>query len=584
MDNHDNEILKLNNFSLSFLSDNVYRNVVSNISLTVERGKTLGVVGESGSGKTVTVMSLIKLLNYPPAKIDSGEALFTDKDGNVVDLLALDEEKLIFYRGKKISCVFQNPMTSLNPSMKCGRQVTEVLDVKDKNEAFNETIKIFKEVGLPRPEHIFDSYPHQISGGQRQRVMIAIAIACKPDILIADEPTTALDVRIQKKIIDLLKNLQKKYNMSIIMISHNLGIIREIADYVVVMKYGKVVETGDVSSVFSNPKHPYTMGLLACRPPLHSKLKFLPTVEDIEEKTAKIPDFSIDSYIETLKLPVADTKIGAVNVIADDVSKHLDDAEILKVNNLVVRYAKHFNFFGNPNDFVYAVNDVSFKIRFGETLGILGESGCGKSTIAKTICNLLKPFSGEILFDNVDILKLHSKKRKLLCEKIQMVFQDPYSSLNPKITVGEALIEPLKVHNILDNYNQRKEKVLYLMSKVGLSPSDFYKYPYEFSGGQRQRICIARALTLDPKLLICDEPVSSLDVSVQAKVLNLLQQLKEDFNLSMLFITHDIAVVNHVADNVIIMKNGIIVEENTPFNIIENSQNEYTKSLISSSL
>lgn len=584
MDNHDNEILKLYNFSLSFLSDNVYRNVVSNISLTVERGKTLGVVGESGSGKTVTVMSLIKLLNYPPAKIDSGEALFTDKDGNVVDLLALDEEKLIFYRGKKISCVFQNPMTSLNPSMKCGRQVTEVLDVKDKNEAFNETIKIFKEVGLPRPEYIFDSYPHQISGGQRQRVMIAIAIACKPDILIADEPTTALDVRIQKKIIDLLKNLQKKYNMSIIMISHNLGIIREIADYVVVMKYGKVVETGDVSSVFSNPKHPYTMGLLACRPPLHSKLKFLPTVEDIEEKTAKIPDFSIDSYIETLKLPVADTKMGAVNVIADDVSKHLDDAEILKVNNLVVRYAKHFNFFGNPNDFVYAVNDVSFKIRFGETLGILGESGCGKSTIAKTICNLLKPFSGEILFDNVDILKLHSKKRKLLCEKIQMVFQDPYSSLNPKITVGEALIEPLKVHNILDNYNQRKEKVLYLMSKVGLSPSDFYKYPYEFSGGQRQRICIARALTLDPKLLICDEPVSSLDVSVQAKVLNLLQQLKEDFNLSMLFITHDIAVVNHVADNVIIMKNGIIVEENTPFNIIENSQNEYTKSLISSSL
>lgn len=368
------------------------------------------------------------------------------------------------------------------------------------------------------------------------------------------------------------------------MISHNLGIIREIADYVVVMKYGKVVETGDVSSVFSNPKHPYTMGLLACRPPLHSKLKFLPTVEDIEEKTAKIPDFSIDSYIETLKLPVADTKMGAVNVIADDVSKHLDDAEILKVNNLVVRYAKHFNFFGNPNDFVYAVNDVSFKIRFGETLGILGESGCGKSTIAKTICNLLKPFSGEILFDNVDILKLHSKKRKLLCEKIQMVFQDPYSSLNPKITVGEALIEPLKVHNILDNYNQRKEKVLYLMSKVGLSPSDFYKYPYEFSGGQRQRICIARALTLDPKLLICDEPVSSLDVSVQAKVLNLLQQLKDDFNLSMLFITHDIAVVNHVADNVMIMKNGIIVEENTPFNIIENSQNEYTKSLISSSL
>lgn len=578
MDNQNNEILKLNDFSLSFLSDNVYRNVVSNISLTVERGKTLGVVGESGSGKTVTVMSLIKLLNYPPAKIDSGEALFTDKDGNVVDLFALDEEKLLFYRGKKISCVFQNPMTSLNPSMKCGKQVTEVLNIDDKDEAFNETINIFKEVGLPRPEHIFNSYPHQISGGQRQRVMIAIAIACKPDILIADEPTTALDVRIQKKIIDLLKNLQQKYNMSIIMISHNLGIIREIADYVVVMKHGEVVETGEVSSVFSEPKHPYTMGLLACRPPLHYKLKSLPTVEDIEEKTAQIQSFSINNYIDTLKLPLADgSPVG-------NLPRQHDNAEILKVNNLVVRYTKSYNFFGNPNDFVYAVNDVSFKIRYGETLGILGESGCGKSTIVKAICNLLKPYSGEILFEDVDILKLDSKKRKLLCEKIQMVFQDPYSSLNPKITVGDALIEPLKVHNILDNYDQRKEKVLYLMSKVGLAPSDFHKYPYEFSGGQRQRICIARALTLDPKLLICDEPVSSLDVSVQAKVLNLLQQLKDDFNLSMLFITHDIAVVNHVADNVIIMKNGIVVEENTPFNIIENSQNEYTKSLISSSL
>ncbi|MBO4744361.1 MAG: ABC transporter ATP-binding protein [Bacteroidales bacterium] len=566
-------ILTLKDFSLSFLSDEVYKKVVENVSFTVNRGKILGIVGESGSGKTVTTLSLIKLLDYPPARIDSGEAVFTDKNGNETNLLDVPEKSLINFRGHRISCIFQTPMTSLNPSIRCGKQVTEALRIhlhKTKEEAYNETIELFKEVGLPRPEHIFKSYPHEISGGQRQRVMIAIAIACHPDIIIADEPTTALDVSVQKRIINLLKSLQQKHNIAVIMISHNLGIIHEIADYVVVMNKGKVVETGTADDIFNRPQCPYTMGLLACRPPLRSRLRHLPTIEDIEACSSKDKNFDVKQYIDSLTIKETEPK--------------KFDKPLLTVENLIIRYPKSHNFFGKTTSYVNAVNDISFIIHEGETLGILGESGCGKSTTANAVAGLLKPTSGKIIFKGTDILSINRKEKKQICREIQMVFQDPYSSLNPKLSVGSILMEPLIVHNILDTNSQRMEKIKYLLDKVGLSQSDFYKYPHEFSGGQRQRICIARALTLDPKLLICDEPVSSLDVSVQAKVLNLLQQLMNEFGLSMMFITHDIAVVNHVSDNLIVMKDGAIIEKGTPFDIINNPKEEYTQNLISSTL
>lgn len=566
-------ILTLKDFSLSFLSDEVYKKVVENVSFTVNRGKILGIVGESGSGKTVTTLSLIKLLDYPPARIDSGEAVFTDKNGNETNLLDASEKSLINFRGHRISCIFQTPMTSLNPSIRCGKQVTEALRIhlhKTKEEAYNETIELFKEVGLPRPEHIFKSYPHEISGGQRQRVMIAIAIACHPDIIIADEPTTALDVSVQKRIINLLKSLQQKHNIAVIMISHNLGIIHEIADYVVVMNKGKVVETGTADDIFNRPQCPYTMGLLACRPPLRSRLRYLPTIEDIEACSSKDKNFNVKQYIDSLTIKETEPK--------------KFDKPLLTVENLIIKYPKSHNFFGKTTSYVNAVNDISFIIHEGETLGILGESGCGKSTTANAVAGLLKPTSGKIIFKGTDILSIKRKEKKQICREIQMVFQDPYSSLNPKLSVGSILMEPLIVHNILDTNSQRMEKIKYLLDKVGLSQSDFYKYPHEFSGGQRQRICIARALTLDPKLLICDEPVSSLDVSVQAKVLNLLQQLMNEFGLSMMFITHDIAVVNHVSDNLIVMKDGAIIEKGTPFDIINNPKEEYTQNLISSTL
>ena len=566
-------ILTLKDFSLSFLSDEVYKKVVENVSFTVNRGKILGIVGESGSGKTVTTLSLIKLLDYPPARIDSGEAVFTDKNGNETNLLDVPEKSLINFRGHRISCIFQTPMTSLNPSIRCGKQVTEALRIhlhKTKEEAYNETIELFKEVGLPRPEHIFKSYPHEISGGQRQRVMIAIAIACHPDIIIADEPTTALDVSVQKRIINLLKSLQQKHNIAVIMISHNLGIIHEIADYVVVMNKGKVVETGTADDIFNRPQCPYTMGLLACRPPLRSRLRHLPTIEDIEACSSKDKNFDVKQYIDSLTIKETEPK--------------KFDKPLLTVENLIIRYPKSHNFFGKTTSYVNAVNDISFIIHEGETLGILGESGCGKSTTANAVAGLLKPTSGKIIFKGTDILSINRKEKKQICREIQMVFQDPYSSLNPKLSVGSILMEPLIVHNILDTTSQRMEKIKYLLDKVGLSQSDFYKYPHEFSGGQRQRICIARALTLDPKLLICDEPVSSLDVSVQVKVLNLLQQLMNEFGLSMMFITHDIAVVNHVSDNLIVMKDGAIIEKGTPFDIINNPKEEYTQNLISSTL
>ncbi|MGI6717656.1 MAG: dipeptide ABC transporter ATP-binding protein [Bacteroidales bacterium] len=578
---NENIILSLKDFSLSFINDDESNLVVNDVSFNLKKGTTLGIVGESGSGKTVTTLSLIKLLNYPPAKIISGKAILKT-DNSKVDLLSLNQNQLIKYRGKKISCIFQTPMTSLNPSMRCGKQVEEMFKIHSnlsKKESYLQTIELFKEVNLPRPEHIYRSYPFEISGGQRQRVMIAMAIACKPDILIADEPTTALDVVVQKNIIELLIDLQKKYGTSIIFISHNLGIIKEIADYTLVMKNGEVVEYGTTDQIFNNPQNTYTMGLIACKPNVYYKLKKLPTVEEIENLHTQNSNFNVKDYINSLKIE-EDYKL-------ENNKEGLEENKrenLLEIKDLCVYYKISNSLLKKNKKYVKAVNNVNLQIKKGETLGLLGESGCGKSSLSRAIIGLEEPTSGEIFFEGAEISNSRKKNKTKVNKDIQMIFQDPYSSLNPKKTVGSALLEPLKVHNIFNNKKDQKDRIFYLLDKVGLKSSDINKYPHEFSGGQRQRICIARALTMNPKLLICDEPVSSLDVSVQAMVLNLLAQLKEELDLTILFISHDVAVVRHISDKIAVMKDGIIIEVNDPINLIYNQSNDYINNLIKSSL
>lgn len=578
---NENIILSLKDFSLSFINDDESNLVVNDVSFNLKKGTTLGIVGESGSGKTVTTLSLIKLLNYPPAKIISGKAILKT-DNSKVDLLSLNQNQLIKYRGKKISCIFQTPMTSLNPSMRCGKQVEEMFKIHSnlsKKESYLQTIELFKEVNLPRPEHIYRSYPFEISGGQRQRVMIAMAIACKPDILIADEPTTALDVVVQKNIIELLIDLQKKYGTSIIFISHNLGIIKEIADYTLVMKNGEVVEYGTTDQIFNNPQNTYTMGLIACKPNVYYKLKKLPTVEEIENLHTQNSNFNVKDYINSLKIE-EDYKLGNNKEGLEENKRE----NLLEIKDLCVYYKISNSLLKKNKKYVKAVNNVNLQIKKGETLGLLGESGCGKSSLSRAIIGLEEPTSGEIFFEGAEISNSRKKNKTKVNKDIQMIFQDPYSSLNPKKTVGSALLEPLKVHNIFNNKKDQKDRIFYLLDKVGLKSSDINKYPHEFSGGQRQRICIARALTMNPKLLICDEPVSSLDVSVQAMVLNLLAQLKEELDLTILFISHDVAVVRHISDKIAVMKDGIIIEVNDPINLIYNQSNDYINNLIKSSL
>jgi peptide/nickel transport system ATP-binding protein len=578
---NENIILSLKDFSLSFINDDESNLVVNDVSFNLKKGTTLGIVGESGSGKTVTTLSLIKLLNYPPAKIISGKAILKT-DNSKVDLLSLNQNQLIKYRGKKISCIFQTPMTSLNPSMRCGKQVEEMFKIHSnlsKKESYLQTIELFKEVNLPRPEHIYRSYPFEISGGQRQRVMIAMAIACKPDILIADEPTTALDVVVQKNIIELLIDLQKKYGTSIIFISHNLGIIKEIADYTLVMKNGEVVEYGTTDQIFNNPQNTYTMGLIACKPNVYYKLKKLPTVEEIENLHTQNSNFNVKDYINSLKIE-EDYKLGNNKEGLEENKRE----NLLEIKDLCVYYKISNSLLKKNKKYVKAVNNVNLQIKKGETLGLLGESGCGKSSLSRAIIGLEEPTSGEIFFEGAEISNSRKKNKTKVNKDIQMIFQDPYSSLNPKKTVGSALLEPLKVHNIFNIKKDQKDRIFYLLDKVGLKSSDINKYPHEFSGGQRQRICIARALTMNPKLLICDEPVSSLDVSVQAMVLNLLAQLKEELDLTILFISHDVAVVRHISDKIAVMKDGIIIEVNDPINLIYNQSNDYINNLIKSSL
>jgi peptide/nickel transport system ATP-binding protein len=574
-------LLEIKNLVTDFRTEDETIKAVNNISFTLSRGETIGIVGESGSGKSVTALSVMQLIPNPPGKITGGEIIYHSRKLGPVDIVKLSEKEMRTLRGNEIAMIFQEPMTSLNPVYTCGDQVMEAILLHqkcNKKIAKEKTIELFKEVQLPRPDDIFDSYPHQISGGQKQRVMIAMAMSCKPSILIADEPTTALDVTVQATILDLMLKLQREHEMGIMFITHDLGVIAELADKVVVMYKGKIVEQGSVLDIFSNPQHPYTKGLLACRPPLNKRLKWLPTVADFmkTDDSGELIEStqSVTEVTEKLIVTAEERKDAHQKLYAKD--------PILQIKNLKTYFPINKGIFGKAKDYVRAVDDVNFDVYPGETLGLVGESGCGKTTLGRTILRLIEPTEGSILFTGKNITTLNAKEMRELRKDIQIIFQDPYSSLNPRITIGQAIMEPMTVHGILENDHARKKRVIELLQRVNMTKSHFYRYPHEFSGGQRQRICIARALALNPKFIICDESVSALDVSVQAQVLNLLNELKREFDFTYIFISHDLSVVKFMSDRMVVMNKGKIEEMGDADDIYNNPQSEYTKNLIDS--
>ncbi|MFS2186854.1 ABC transporter ATP-binding protein [Mucilaginibacter sp. Mucisp84] len=562
-------MLKVSDLSVSFKNGKNQFTAVKGISFTLNKGETIGIVGESGSGKSVTSLALMRLLNEDQSLIDGSVLL------NGVCLCKLSEDEMRRVRGNQVAMIFQEPMTSLNPVLTCGFQLTEAIRLhlgSSKAEAKQKTIELFKEVQLPRPEAIFNSYPHQISGGQKQRVMIAMALACNPEILIADEPTTALDVTVQKTIIELLHKLKAERHMSLIFISHDLGVIKEIADRVLVMYKGEIIEEAAVKDLFANPRHPYTKGLLACRPSPQQHLKKLPVVADFLDGAR--PAVTIESIRELYYYP--DTEI------AKRKRKLYEQQPLLRADKLNTWFPTDTGLFKRKDHVVKAVNNVSFDVYPGETLGLVGESGCGKTTLGRSILRLIEPTSGKVSFDGTDLRELKKNELRQIRKDIQIIFQDPYSSLNPKLTVGQSLMEPLQVHQFYSNDTTRKRKVLELLERVNLLPAHFDRYPHEFSGGQRQRIVIARALALQPKFIICDESVSALDVSVQAQVLNLIRELQDELKLTYIFISHDLAVIKHISDRIMVMNKGEILETGYPDDIYYRPKEEYTKRLIAS--
>ena len=553
-----NPILNVSNLKISFSNNKIENEIIHDISYKLFPNEILGIVGESGSGKSVSSLAIMGLLPKTISKITAGTIFFENYDLTKVTSKAFQK-----IRGNDIAMIFQEPMSSLNPSMRCGDQVREILlqhTNLSKSAAKIETTNLFEKVKLPNPERIFKAYPHELSGGQKQRVMIAMAIACKPKILIADEPTTALDVTVQKEIILLLKELQKSEGMSILFISHDLSLISEISNRVLVMYQGNIVEQGLVSNIFNNPQHSYTKALINARPALSVRYKRLATIKDFMN--------------DTIDKTIVSAKNRALNH-----GKIYAKQPLLTVNNLDKIYFSKSGWFKKDVAFK-AVNQVSFNLYEGETLGLVGESGCGKSTLANVILQLDKASAGKIIYKGTDITTLSKKAIRELRKDIQIIFQDPYASLNPRIPVGKAILEPMKIHGIGTSDADRKTRVLELLEKVGLDASFFSRYPHEFSGGQRQRIGIARTIALEPKLIICDESVSALDISVQAQVLNLLNDLKENFGFTYIFISHDLAVVKYMSDNLIVMNQGEIEEMNDADVIYENPQKAYTKKLI----
>ena len=559
-------LLNIKNLKISFLRDGEWSEAVHGVSFEVPKGKTLGIVGESGSGKSVSNLAVMRLLNEKQSKITADEITLDAKD-----ILHLSEDEMHDIRGKRIAMIFQEPMTSLNPVFQCGFQVTEAIlaheDVTEE-EAKSRVISLFKKVMLPRPEAIYKSYPHELSGGQKQRVMIAMALACNPELLIADEPTTALDVTVQKEILKLLKQLQKGDGLSMIFISHDLGVVSEVSDYIAVMHNGNIVEYGESSQILNNPKDPYTKGLLACRPPMDFRLKRLPIVKEFLDGT-----WSDDADFKKQLIVTQQERENNLKGI-------YSHEPLLKVEHLKTWFPLKKGLFNRVYDHVKAVDDVSLDVYPGETLGLVGESGCGKTTLGRSILRLVEPSEGKIIFEGKDVMSLSGNDLREYRKHAQIVFQDPYSSLNPKMRVGDAIAEPMLVHGLEPDAKKRRDKVCELLTEVGLQPEHYQRYPHEFSGGQRQRICIARALAVHPKLIICDESVSALDVSVQAQVLNLLNRLKKDFGFTYIFISHDLSVVRFMSDRILVMYNGRPVELGDADEIFNNPKNEYTKKLI----
>ena len=554
LDLEDQSLLSVTDLHISFGD----KEVIKGISYTLNKNEILGIVGESGSGKSVSSLALMGLLPPKISKITAGKITYNNQD-----ITHLESKGFQSIRGRKIAMIFQEPMSSLNPSMRCGKQVEEILKQHtklSKSKLKAEVLKLFEQVKLPNPERVYKAYPHEISGGQKQRVMIAMAISCKPDVLIADEPTTALDVTVQEEIILLLKDLQQQTKMSILFITHDLSLISQIADRVLVMYKGNIVEQNTAKAIFNNPQHKYTKALIASRPSLNVRLKRLPTVSSILNEDDLSEEFT-----------------------AQDRQNHHDalysNPPLLQVVNVEKEYLSKTGLFGKTESFK-AVNNVSFNVYEGETLGLVGESGCGKSTLGNAILNLDKATAGKILYKGTDITKLSASEMVGFRKEIQIIFQDPYSSLNPRKSVGETIMEPMLVHKLYATKEVCKAKTLELLERVGLDKTAFNRYPHEFSGGQRQRIGIARTIALQPKLIVCDESVSALDISVQAQVLNLLNELKENFGFTYIFISHDLAVVKYMSDQLLVMNKGKIEEINDADTIYRNPKKSYTKALI----
>lgn len=561
-------ILEIKNLKIDFRNDGEWHEVVHGIDFNVVAGRTLGIVGESGSGKSVSNLAVMHLLNPKVARVKA-DGMWIEG----LDIKDFNEKQMAEVRGKRIAMIFQEPMTSLNPVYRCGQQVLEMIRQHEKvtkKAARDRVISLFHQVMLPRPEAIYDSYPHELSGGQKQRVMIAMAIASNPQILIADEPTTALDVTVQKEILKLLRKLQQETGMGMVFITHDLGVVSEIADDVAVMHNGVILEKGTVKQVLEHPQHPYTQGLLACRPPMKIRLKKLPVVREfLDGQWAG----GKEQILKELHITDEDRQ--------QRLQKMYSQPPILKVEHLQTWYPLKKGVFGRVYDHVKAVDDVSLEVYEGETLGLVGESGCGKTTLGRSILRLQEPTGGKVWFDGVEVTALKAVALRDFRKQAQIVFQDPYSSLNPRIRIGEAIAEPLRIHGIETDRKKCRLLVCDLLEQVGLEAGHYDRYPHEFSGGQRQRICIARALAMNPRLVICDESVSALDVSVQAQVLNLLNRLKEERHLTYIFISHDLSVVRFMSDRVLVMYNGKPVEYNDADQLFDHPQNDYTKKLIS---
>ena len=555
-------ILSIQQLCVDFTSPSGHHRALDGLNLTVRLGEIVAVVGESGSGKSVTALSILGLLKGKQVNYPSGKILFYN-DETPVDLLTISEKAMQDLRGQKIAMIFQEPMTALNPVITCGEQVAEAIrrhqDIEEKNITKKVT-ELFRQVQLPDPEKIGSRYPHQLSGGQKQRVMIAMAMSCNPSLLICDEPTTALDVTVQKNILKLIKELQLHHEMGVIFITHDLGVVAEIADHIAVLYRGKLLEEGSTTEVLQHPSHPYTKALLACRPALHPKGKKLPVVSDF--MTGDLTEKKV------------------VNTSQDISIVKPGDKNLLTVQDLCVWYPTKKNFLGKPIDYFKAVNQVSFTVKEGETLGLVGESGCGKTTLGRSLLGLTPVSSGTILYKGHDLTHATARERMVFRRDMQLIFQDPYSSLNPRMTIGEAIGEPLQVHGMVKSAAEKKEQVMDLLEKVQLGTAHYNRYPHEFSGGQRQRIVIARALALKPSFIVCDESVSALDVSVQAQVLNLLNELKSSFSFTAIFISHDLSVVKYISDRIMVMKAGSIVESGDAEQVYYHPKSAYTQQLL----